>query len=272
MASTFFSCMKISNIYNNYNAVEKNIINYLLRYKFNIKLSDIALDEDININFDILDECIKRALNSEPLQYIVGYQDFMGLNLYVDKRVLIPRPETEQLVDIIGRYNISEKKVLDMCCGSGAIGIALQKLYNCNISFADISEDALDVTHINIKLNDINYDNIFSTNLFSNVIGKFDIIVSNPPYIDTKEVLKLDKNVREYEPHMALDGGIGGLEIIYKLINDAPNYLNDSGMLFLEIGYDQGKAIEELLKKDFTDICVIKDYNNFDRIVVAKLR
>ena len=224
-------------------------------------------------------ELINRAIKNEPIQYILGKQEFMGLEFKVNENVLIPRADTEILVletiDIINNFiNKKEKiNVLDMCTGSGAIIISLAKyLKNENINFyaSDISETAIDVAIRNSKKNEVKVEFIKS-NLFEKIENiKFDLIVSNPPYIETDIINNLNEDVKN-EPIIALDGGEDGLEFYRKIAKDAKYFLEDNGYLCLEIGYNQRENVIEILKSNnYKDIYYKKDLSQNDRIVICR--
>lgn len=224
-------------------------------------------------------ELINRAIKNEPIQYILGKQEFMGLEFKVNENVLIPRADTEILVletiDIINNFiNKKEKiNVLDMCTGSGAIIISLAKyLKNKNINFyaSDISEKAIDVAIRNSKKNEVKVEFIKS-NLFEKIENiKFDLIVSNPPYIETDIINNLNEDVKN-EPIIALDGGEDGLEFYRKIAKDAKYFLEDNGYLCLEIGYNQRENVIEILKSNnYKDIYYKKDLSQNDRIVICR--
>lgn len=220
---------------------------------------------------------INKLCNGMPLQYITNKQEFMGLEFYVNENVLIPQPDTEilveEVIDIAKRGN--KKKILDLCTGSGAIGISIAKSINeCEIILSDISKDALEVAKencINHKVED--RVNIIQSDLFENIDedAKFDIIVSNPPYIKTDVIKTLDKEVQN-EPILALDGGIDGLDVYKRIINEAYKFLNDDGYLCLEIGYDQKNEVIELIEQtgEYKDIYSKKDLAGNDRVVICK--
>lgn len=213
-------------------------------------------------------EYLARRENGEPLAYIVGETSFFRRDFYVTPDVLIPRPETELL--IMEALKLKPKTVLDLCTGSGILAITLQKELNANVTASDISLGALRVTRRNAD----RHRAVVSLNqgdLFEHLTGTFDLIITNPPYID-KDVLK-ELDVAKYEPNLALDGGVGGMEIYQRIIPEAREYLNDQGILLMEIGYDQGEAVTELLRTyDYEDIHLSKDLAGFDRVVKARYR
>lgn len=226
--------------------------------------------------FESMIDMAKRRANGEPLQQIFGYTDFYGMNIKVTRDVLCPRPETEYLVEECGKLikNNGLKTVLDMATGSGAIALVIKRDNNVDVTAVDISAKALEVARENAKTNELDIEFVES-DLFANVEGKYDLIVSNPPYIKSDVVLTLDKEVREYEPTIALDGGEDGLDFYKKIINTAPNYLNDGGYIAFEIGYDQKDEVVSLLNEcavaKYVDINTLKDLEGNDRIVTAKL-
>ncbi len=215
---------------------------------------------------------IKKIINNDPIQYIIGNQEFMGIKFSVNKNVLIPQPDTEILCEeIINKLEKNEKKnILDLCTGSGAIGISLKKYRdNVNVTASDISIKALKVARKNAIAN--NVDIVFlKSNLFNNIKEKFDIIVSNPPYIKSKSIKTLSGEVQK-EPRIALDGGKDGLDMYKKIIKEAYKFLNSKGILALEIGYDQKEDVIDLLKQEgmYENIYSKKDLAGNDRIVVC---
>ena len=216
---------------------------------------------------------IKEIVEGKPIQYITNNQEFMKLNFYVDKNVLIPQPDTETLVEkVLNMVDKNEKiKILDMCTGSGAIGVSLAYYLNkSQITLADISNEAIKVAKVNAKKNKVQERTRFiKTDMFENIKEKFDIIVSNPPYIKTNIIHTLEKQVQN-EPHIALDGGEDGLEFYKILIEEAPKYLEKSGKLFLEIGYDQKQEVENLARQNgnYEKIETIKDLSQNDRVII----
>ena len=212
----------------------------------------------------------------KPIQYIKGCESFFGRDFKVNEDVLIPRQDTELLVEMVLNYlkqKIQGKKVkvLDMCTGSGCIAISIKKLAeNVDVTAVDLSQNALKVAIDNAKQLDAKVTFIES-DLFENVSGKYDIIVSNPPYIRKSDIETLMEEVKNHEPMMALDGDEDGL-IFYKKISEKLNeYLSDDGMIFYEIGYDQGKTVPDILKQyNFKDINVYKDLSGNDRVVIAR--
>ena len=218
-------------------------------------------------------DCVKRRLMREPLQYILGSWDFMGLNFYISPKVLIPRPDTEILVECALKKLHDGMRILDLCTGSGCIILSLLNYSNdCSGTGVDLSPDALEAAEINAKriLGDEKAESLelVLSNLYDKVEGKYDIIVSNPPYIESNVIDGLEPEVKDYEPMLALDGGLDGLDIIAEIISGAGAHLTGGGSLLFEIGYNQGPAVMELMKKNgYIDIECIKDYAGNDRVV-----
>ena len=218
---------------------------------------------------------INELIKGKPLQYITNKQEFMGLNFYVDENVLIPQPDTEILVEkaIEIAETTQKNKILDMCTGSGCIAISLAKnINNAQIIATDISNNALNVANKNaINHNVENKIKFINSDMFNNIEEKFDIIVSNPPYIETVTINKLEIEVQN-EPHLALDGGIDGLKFYKIIANNAFKYLNENGYLLLEIGYNQQESVTQLLQDTgkYKNIETIKDLGGNYRVVIAR--
>ncbi len=212
---------------------------------------------------------IERRKGREPLQHITGEQEFMGLTFMVNKNVLIPRQDTEVLVEEVMRYLHDGMDILDMCTGSGCMLLSLLHYSNgCRGVGADISINALDTAKHNAKNLQIMNVEFIQSDLFKEVEGKYDIIVSNPPYIKTDVLSSLMEEVRDYEPLDALDGKESGLFFYEELIKEAPQYLNGGGYLFFEIGYDQAEPVVEKMKSNgFKEVTVLKDYAGLNRVV-----
>ena len=214
---------------------------------------------------------IERLKAGEPIQYVTEKAEFYGLEFYVNKNVLIPQPDTEVLVgEIIEKYS-DKKEILDLCTGSGAIAVALKKNIKRSKVFAsDISPKALKVA----KKNADNYKfdiTFIKSDLFENIYKKFDLIVSNPPYIETGFLKKLPSEVK-CEPTLALDGGKDGLDFYRRIIKDAKTRLNKDGVLALEIGFEQKDRVVELMKNEgYKGVYCKKDYGGNDRIVVGNI-
>jgi len=215
-------------------------------------------------------EVLDKRLTHLPVQYITGESCFCGLDFKVNRNVLIPRPETELLAEAVFT-SCTGKSVLDMCTGSGCIAVTVAKLGKpALVTASDVSEKALEVARENAAKNEAEV-RFVQGDLFESVIGeRFDIIVSNPPYIASAEVDTLMPDVKDFEPRLALDGMEDGLYFYRKIAKEAAEHLNPQGRLMLEIGNDQGESVPALLEENgFTDITVKKDYSGLDRMVFA---
>ena len=251
----------------------------LLKHLLNVNDSYLIINSDKELEISVEEkfkEGIKLLKEGMPLQYITNHQEFMGLSFYVDSNVLIPQPDTENLVeevlDILKR-DLNKKTVLDMCTGSGAIGISIAKYSESSVTMSDISKNALEIAKKNATSNEvIDKCKFLLSDMFENIEGKFDIIVSNPPYIKTKVINTLDIEVQN-EPMLALDGGEDGLNFYRIIAENAYKYLNEDGILAVEIGYDQKEKVMSLLEKvgQYADIYCKKDLGDNDRIIVCKL-
>ena len=217
---------------------------------------------------DFLQLIEKRAVHI-PLQHLTGEQNFMGLDFLVNEHVLIPRQDTEILVEEIMRDLHDGIRILDMCTGSGCILLSLLHYSNdCSGVGVDVSEDALAVARQNADKLAEKQAVFIQSDLFEKVEGSFDLIVSNPPYIRSQEIAGLMPEVREHEPHLALDGKDDGLHFYREIIKGAMLHLKRGGQLFFEIGYDQGEAVKALLTANgYTEVAVVKDYVGLDRVV-----
>ena len=207
-----------------------------------------------------------------PLQHLLGYQDFMGLRFQVNEHVLIPRQDTEILVEEAMRYLHDGMRILDLCTGSGCILLSLLHYSNdCEGVGVDISQEALRVAAQNAELLGIKAD-FLKSDLYEKVTGKFDLLVSNPPYIERKVIPTLMEEVREYDPYIALDGGEDGLDFYRRIIGGAQDYLKRGGQILMEIGSGQAKAVSELLREaGFKEIDVCRDFAGLDRVVSGRL-
>lgn len=216
------------------------------------------------------EELLEKRISHIPLQHITGRQEFMGLDFIVSEDVLCPRQDTETLVESVLEYT-SGRKVLDVCTGSGCIAVALMKLGNASCCDAvDLSEAALDIAKQNAELNDVSI-NFIKSDMFEKIDGKYDIIVSNPPYIRPDVIETLMLEVREHEPLMALDGGSDGLDFYRIIAAQSKEHLEENGILAVEIGYDQWEDVSELFRQNcFRDIVRIKDLSQNDRVVMCK--
>ena len=256
------------------------IANELAEYIFKITRAQMIANNDMEFSKDQTDNyinSIKKISTGIPIQYITNNQEFMNLNFYVDENVLIPQPDTETLVEeVINEYKEKKCEILDLCTGSGAIAISLAKYINeSNIVASDISMKALQIAKLNAEKNLVRKKIEFIESDMFNKIYKddFDIIVSNPPYIKTKIIEELDKQVKN-EPYIALDGGADGLKFYKIIIENAYKYIKNEGKVFLEIGYDQKNELINLFKENnhYENIYSKKDLGGNDRIIVATVR
>ncbi len=249
-------------------------IKTILRDTFDIDYNKFVMDmdnefeTDKSLEYEFISRIEKRKKHI-PLQYIINKQNFYGLDLYVNESVLIPRYDTENIVDCIvkdfeGSKDIS---VLDLCTGSGCIAISLKKNGFEKVFALDISDKALEVAKHNAYIHNADITFIKS-DLYKELPNdiRFDLIVSNPPYIRTGEIEKLDDEVKDFEPKLALDGGKDGLDFYKKILNLSKDFINKNGSLYFEIGYDQAKNVIDLAKKEgYYNIKIIKDLSGKDR-------
>ncbi len=216
-------------------------------------------------------ELARRRQSGEPLQYIVGTAEFMGLEFEVNRYTLIPRQDTETLVEAVINEAKSGARILDIGTGSGCIGISLAHfIKDADVTLADISVGALETAKRNAERNNVGIKLCNIDILNGMPEGSFDIIVSNPPYIETEVIKGLSAQVRDYEPYGALDGGEDGLVFYRRITEIAPELLNEGGILAYEIGYDQGKSVCAMMEKQFGNARLIKDLCGNDRVVISK--
>lgn len=237
--------------------------------------------KDIEITYEtsgFIDSLVQRRIRREPIQYILGHVDFFGLKIKVGKGVLIPRPETEIIAEEVIKILPSEAevKILDLCTGSGCLAFAIAKNFPYSKVFGtDISDRALEYAVENAKINNIKNISFFSGSLYepARQFTPFDLIVSNPPYIKKNDIDSLQQEIKDWEPHTALDGGEDGMEFYRKIISDAGKYLSDNGYVFLEIGMGQADDIAKIAKQaGFSDINIIKDFAGIERVFRIKIR
>jgi len=231
---------------------------------------------------DLLRALVKRGAESEPIAYLVGQTEFYSLTMSVSPACLIPRPETELLVKRaieFLRARPGDQHMLDLCTGCGCIAVAIAKgCASAKIVATDISDAALAIAARNVETHKLtDRISLLCGDLFEPVIKQldgaaFDLIVSNPPYVTSDEMQKLDKNVKDFEPHLALHGGPEGLDIYKRILNQVDNFLKPDGALMMEIGYAQGPAIRQMLESTniFTSVAIEKDMSDNDRIAIAK--
>ena len=225
-------------------------------------------------------ELIEIRASGVPLQHITGSQNFMGLDFKVNEHVLIPRRDTEVVVEealrLLDSMEEAEPKALDLCCGSGAIGVSIAALSEkgCRVDLADISRKALEVTADNVRENGVEDKcRIVESDLFQafDEAEPFDMVISNPPYIKSDVIEGLQTEVRDHEPRLALDGGADGLDIYRRLVPEAMRYLKTGGWLIVEIGSDQGESVPDLFERaGFTSVSVGRDLADLDRYVEGR--
>ena len=216
---------------------------------------------------------INMRLRHVPLQHIIGHTGFMGLDFKVSRDVLIPRQDTETLVEtVLDREKDPAISILDLCTGSGCIAVSLKKLGGYSqVAASDLSDKAIGLAMRNASINDAEI-RLIKSDLFKDIEGSFDVIVSNPPYIPTEEIETLSPEVRDHDPRLALDGGSDGLDIYRRIVSECGDVLNTGGRLYMEIGFDQAVAVGALMKEaDFRDIEVIKDLAGKDRVIFGIL-
>jgi len=264
------------------NKIDSYIIDSQLLLAYTLKKDRlyILLNIDKELNKEDEDRFFKLVdmrKNKMPIKYIIKRCEFMGIDFYIKEGVLIPRPDTEILVETVLREILENKyeDVLDLCCGSGVIGLSIARFAkNVDVTLSDISDRAIEVTGKNINRLKLNSVKVLKCNLLSGFVDnkeKFDVIVSNPPYIETIEIDSLMEDVKNYEPILALDGGEDGLTFYRRIIDDAVKVLNIGGLIAFEIGYNQKESVkEELKKKCFVNIKAYKDLSGNDRVVTAK--
>lgn len=265
--------MKVKDIINLYiKEVPKDDIYLLISSFLNCKKLDIIKHLDLDVDYSKIKPYFVRYLEKEPINYIVKSKEFYDLNFYVDERVLIPRFETEMLVEkVIEKVKTIQNKkinILDLCCGSGNIGLTLKnKFQNLSIDLSDISKEALEVAKINMKKFNLDV-NIMESDLFEKLDNKYDIIVSNPPYLAEDEA---SYQTDMYEPNIALYTR-DGTEIFDKILKNISNYLKPKFLIFLEIGQGHYKEIEKIINKYLKNVKInlYYDYNDRERIVIIE--
>ena len=253
---------------------EAESLSFVYRSLKNLSFTDFvfALQQEVTEEEkQFVEEIYKKLAAHIPAQYIIGHADFFGMQLKVDERVLIPRPETEELVKLILTENLKDNlRVLDIGTGSGAIALALAKNRpDWSVTATDISQDALELATENAKRQDIDLTFI-RTDCFSEISSKYDIIVSNPPYISREDQEEVGLNVLHSEPHLALFADEDGLAIYRRIAEDSKDYLNDGGKIYLEIGYKQGQSVPALFMENLPEkrVRTLKDQFGQDRMVV----
>lgn len=255
------------------NNIEEDEAEWIFSLTLNIPKSSVATTEkllkleQVKAILKIVDE----RLTGRPLWYIIGDTDFCGYKIKVDERVLIPRPETEDMAMMVVGVAEEGQNILDLCTGSGAIAIAVKKELdkkgiNVKMTASDISEGALELAKENAMANGAEIL-FLQSDLFSRMRGRFDIIVSNPPYIPSAEIEKLQREVKDFEPRLALDGGTDGLDIYRRIAAEASKYIRRGGMLIMEVGEGEANDVVKLFKGNNVYAIIAQDFNGVDRYV-----
>lgn len=234
------------------------------------------LEEVSEQDFEKVKSIVERLNNGEPIAKILSRANFYGQNFYVNGNVLTPRQDSELIVYLADKILKEEKngkqkiKVLDLCCGSGCLGITLKRLNkNIELSLVDVSEEALKVAKTNAKNMEIEAK-IIKSDMFNCVEEKFDIIISNPPYIKTNDVEKLEKQVKDFDPLIALDGSADGLHFYREIAKNVNQYLNTDGILLCEFGFDEAKEVKKIFDKKFLNVKIYVDNGGNERVVICK--
>lgn len=256
---------------------EAYIAKWLLRERFDIEPIDIVMNQKRLSPQELgqLEEDLEQIAENYPVQYVVGHAWFYGRPFQVDERVLIPRPETEEMVDLILKnHDLRQQAVLDIGTGSGAIALTLKaERPDWQMTATDISQDALDLAGENARNLDIEVKFVKS-DLFAHLTDKkYDLIVSNPPYISHGEWEIMGPSVRKYEPQLALFADSDGLAVYEELARELPAHLNEKGRVYLEIGYMQGASVSRLMQEAFpqAQVEVIPDFSGKDRVIYIGL-
>lgn len=281
-ASTLFKNLvdDLSSLYSKEEAT--SIARMVFKEKLGIRRTDIAIEPELQItqnDVEKIKRISRKLMQGFPVQQVLGFADFYGIRLKVNKFTLIPRPETEELIQWIIEESSNKKglKILDVGTGSGCIAIALAKgLHNSQVQAVDISAGALKIAGYNAKINDVSIDfkrtDILQKSNRDN-LGKFDIIVSNPPYVTEKEMALMHTNVLDHEPHSALFVPDGDPLLFYNVISEfGLKHLNTGGKIYFEINEAYGSEMKELLEsKGFNNVCIRKDLNGKDRMAYCKI-
>lgn len=214
-------------------------------------------------------EALARREKGEPLQYILGHTEFMKYDFYIDYNVLIPRNDTEisaeVLLDLIEKHHVTS--FIELGCGSGVVSAIVAMKTDAKVTAVDISQYALENTRKNRDYYGLDFS-ILKSDLFENVIGKYDMIYSNPPYIPSRIINQLQKEVKDYEPRLALDGGEDGLDFYRRIIASADGFLKPKGFLVFEMGFDQGEDLKKMMESYHPYI--MKDLNGMDRVIIGQ--
>ena len=250
--------------------IDRQEVDILLCETLGISFSDLYKIDQIDAKIaQKVKKMAKKRQNGMPIQKIFKRAYFFDYVFFVNNNVLCPRPETELLAEEVIKIVEKQSSVLDLCTGSGCLAITIQKKTGAKVVASDISQKALYVAKKNAKSLDA-YVKFVCSNMFEKIKGKFDIIVSNPPYIPTETCKTLDKEVKDFDPIISLDGGSDGLDFYKIICQNAKKYLNKNGKILLEVGINQAKSVENMLKNAGFCTKIKKDYNNIERIVIGE--
>ena len=254
------------------NGIDEYEARILVCETLGISAADLVLVRTVSkTQANKIEKVLGERIKHKPLCKILGYKHFYGLKFYVNENVLSPRQETEVLVEeVLGAFSDKKLDVLDMCTGSGAIAISIKKNANCNVTAVDKSKRALAVAKKNANTHKCEI-NFICSDMFKHLKdeNKFDIIVSNPPYIATKEIETLDEEVKNHDPKMSLDGGNDGLKFYKILAKEGHRFLKKGGKIFVEIGFDQAQSVSDIFSKNFVSVEVVQDFLGLPRVVKA---
>ena len=247
----------------------------LLAHALSVDVSHIIIHGETEVpaeKYELFDNLISMRLKHKPIAYITGKKEFFGLDFYVNEHTLIPRPETEMIVEEI--ISSGKKTLLDLCTGSGCIPVAAAKNSGITAVGVDISSGAVEIATKNAKAHYLEDKVTFKVAdvLKKDLFGRFDIITSNPPYITEQDMLSISPDVKNFEPHIALAGGKDGLSFYRRITEIAPKNLEPDGLLIFEIGIGQGESVAQLMEKNFTDIKIKKDLAGIDRVVLGRVK
>lgn len=252
----------------NSNKIDEADAEWIVSIVSGINRSEFALNADKSLKPSFVEKInllTEKRILGEPLQYVLGNTDFYGLEIKCDSRALIPRPETEELVEKALQFIKKDYKVLDLCTGTGAIALKVKSATHCEVYAVDISEDALNLARENAQ--NLNLDiNFINSDMFSGVEGQFDCIISNPPYIPTEDIKTLDKEV-SFEPTLALDGGADGLDFYRMIAQNAFSHLSNNGRIYLEFGIGQAERIKNIFS-NYSEVQIYKDINGIERMAI----
>lgn len=254
---------------------EPSDIDWIFCEVLKLNRAELKIRKEISLaEYNKIISIAKERAKNIPLQRIFGKANFWGLDFFINDDTLIPRFDTEILVEqalkYINKLGNNHLKILDLCTGSGCIAVTIAKFSNSLVWASDINKNAIEIARKNAKNHNVKINFVLS-NMFDNINEKFDIIISNPPYIKSMDIKLLEPTVKNYEPILALDGGDDGLKYYNIIVNNAKEHLSKNGVLLLEIGYNQAKSVANILKTCYNDIQVVKDLQGNDRVIIASV-